>query len=101
MCSSDRPTGDVLDDVAALVAERNRLDARLARLVRAAEVLQAPERDGQKSMASWLRGHCRLSGSEALRVVTAGRTLEHLPALAEAHEAGWCRRGRSRRPRER
>ncbi len=78
----------MLDDVAALVAERNRLDARLVRLVRAAEVSQAPERDGQKSMASWLRGHCRLSGSEALRLVTAGRTLEHLPVLAEAADAG-------------
>ncbi len=30
MRSSDRATGDVLDAVAALVAERNRLDARLA-----------------------------------------------------------------------
>ncbi len=30
MCSSGWVTGDVLDDVAALVAERNRLDARLA-----------------------------------------------------------------------
>jgi hypothetical protein len=88
MRSSDSGSGDVLDDVAALVAERNRLDARLARLVRAAEVSQAPERDGQKSMASWLRGHCRLSGSEALRLVTAGRTLEHLPVLSEAHDAG-------------
>ncbi len=78
----------MLDDVAVLVAERNRLDAALARLVRAAEVSQAPERDGQKSMASWLRGRCRLSGSEALRLVTAGRTLEHLPVLAEAAEAG-------------
>jgi hypothetical protein len=39
-------------------------------------------------MASWLRGHCRLSGSEALRVVTAGRAVEHLPALGEAAEAG-------------
>ncbi len=56
MCSSDSQTGDVLEDVAALVAERNRLDARLARLVRAAEASQAPERDGQKSMSSWLRG---------------------------------------------
>ncbi len=46
MCSSDWSTGDVLDDVAALVAERNRIDARLTRLVRAAEVSQAPERDG-------------------------------------------------------
>jgi hypothetical protein len=39
-------------------------------------------------MAAWLRGQCQLSGTEALRVVTAGRALEHPPALAEAHEAG-------------
>ncbi len=65
MCSSDWGIGAVLDDVAALVAERNRLDAALARLVRAAEVSQAPERDGQRSMASWLRGDCRLSAAVA------------------------------------
>ncbi|MGY1666834.1 DUF222 domain-containing protein [Geodermatophilus sp. SYSU D00696] len=89
MRSSGWETGDVLDDVAALIAERNRIDAALARRVRAAELAQAPERDGQKSMASWLRGHCRLSGSDAARLVTNGRALEHLPALAEAHDAGW------------
>ncbi|MGY1667035.1 DUF222 domain-containing protein [Geodermatophilus sp. SYSU D00696] len=89
MRSSGWEAGDVLDDVAALVAERNRIDAALARRVRAAELAQAPERDGQKSMASWLRGHCRLSGSEAARLVGNGRALEHLPALAEAHDAGW------------
>ncbi|MGY1606006.1 DUF222 domain-containing protein [Geodermatophilus sp. SYSU D00700] len=89
MRSSGWETGDVLDDVAALIAERNRIDAALARRVRAAELAQAPERDGQKSMASWLRGHCRLSGSDAARLVTNGRALEHLPVLAEAHDAGW------------
>ncbi|MGY1610211.1 endonuclease, partial [Geodermatophilus sp. SYSU D00700] len=89
MCSSGWEAGDVLDDVAALVAERNRIDAALARRVRAAELAQAPERDGQKSMASWLRGHCRLSSAAASRLVGNGRALEHLPALAEAHEAGW------------
>jgi hypothetical protein len=78
-----------LEDVAALVAERNRIDARLARAVRAAELSQAPERDGLKSMASWLRGHCRLSGRAASRLVAAGRAVEHLPVLAEAHDAGW------------
>jgi hypothetical protein len=88
MCSSDPVTGDVLDDVAALVAERNRLDARLARAVRAAEASQAPERDGQRSMAAWLRGHCRLSPAVASRLVTAGRALEHLTVLAEAADAG-------------
>ncbi|MBM7808335.1 hypothetical protein JOD57_004172 [Geodermatophilus bullaregiensis] len=80
--------GDVLDDVAALVAERNRVDALLARRVRAAELSQAPERDGLTSTASWLRGHCRLSAAAAGRLVTAGRVLEHLPALAEAHDTG-------------
>ncbi|PWW23900.1 uncharacterized protein DUF222 [Geodermatophilus normandii] len=88
MCSSDLGNGDVLDDVAALVAERNRIDAALARRVRAAELSQAPERDGLTSMASWLRGHCRLSAAEASRVVRSGRALAHLPALAEAHDAG-------------
>ncbi|MGY1786196.1 DUF222 domain-containing protein [Geodermatophilus sp. SYSU D00698] len=88
MCSGGPGSGDVLDAVAALVAERNRIDARPARTVRAAELCQAPERDGLASMASWLRGHCRLSTTEASRLVRTGRALEHLPALAEAHEAG-------------
>ncbi|MGY1734452.1 DUF222 domain-containing protein [Geodermatophilus sp. SYSU D00684] len=88
MCSGDSGGGDVLDDVAALVAERNRIDARLARAVRSAELSQAPERDGLRSMASWLRGHCRLSTAEASRLVRNGRALEHLPALVEAHGAG-------------
>ncbi|MGY1787104.1 DUF222 domain-containing protein [Geodermatophilus sp. SYSU D00698] len=88
MCSGEPGGGDVLDEVAALVAERNRIDARLARLVRTAENRQAPERDGLRAMASWLRGHCRLSTATAARLVRTGRALEHLPALAEAHEAG-------------
>ncbi|MGY1784918.1 DUF222 domain-containing protein [Geodermatophilus sp. SYSU D00698] len=88
MCPGGPGGGGVLDEVAALVAERNRIDARLARAVRAAELSQAPERDGLRSMASWLRGHCRLSTAEASRLVRAGRAMEHLPALAEAHDAG-------------
>jgi hypothetical protein len=88
MCSDDLGSGDALDHVAALVAERNRQDARLARLVRAAEVEQASERDGLKSMMSWLRGHCRLSPAEASRLVRNGRAMEHLPVLGEAHDAG-------------
>ncbi|MGR7026405.1 DUF222 domain-containing protein [Geodermatophilus sp. URMC 62] len=78
---------EILDEVAAAVAERNRIDARLTRLVRAAENRQAPERDGLRSR-SCLRGHCRLSAAAAARLVGNGRVLEHLPALAEAHDAG-------------
>src|SRR4051794_14298556 len=67
-----------------LLRARNRIDAELARTARRAELAQAPEYDGKKSMASWLRGHCRLSAGEAAQVVRNGRTLEQLPAAAEA-----------------
>jgi hypothetical protein len=98
MCSSAWSTGDVLDDVAALVAEGNRIDAALARSVRAAELSQAPERDGQKSMASWLRGHGRLSGAEASRMVAAGRRWSTCPPWPRRPRPGWCRRCRWPRP---
>ncbi|MGY1815633.1 DUF222 domain-containing protein [Blastococcus sp. SYSU D00820] len=88
MCSTVDPGGDVLDVIAAGVAERNRRDAALTRQVRAAELAQAAERDGLKAMTSWLKGHCRMAGPEALRLVRNGRALEHLPALAEAFAAG-------------
>jgi hypothetical protein len=79
---------EVLDRTALLVAVRNAADAELARTVRRAENTQAPERDGLKSMASWLRGHARLSSAAAFRVVRAGRAMEQLPAVAAAFAAG-------------
>jgi hypothetical protein len=74
----------LLDQTADLVRARNRLDAEIARRVRVAELTQAPEHDGLKSMASWLRGHGRLSAGEVRRLVRAGRVLERLPAAADA-----------------
>ena len=78
----------VLDRTALLVAVRNGVDAELTRTVRKAENLQAPERDGQKSMRSWLPGHLRLSTGEAHRLVRNARALEQLPAVAAAFAAG-------------
>src|SRR3954452_19887518 len=78
----------VLDRTAALVAARNMLDAELARTVREGELTQAPERDGLKTMGSWLRGHARLSASTTAQLVRIGRALEHLPAMAAAYAAG-------------
>ena len=80
--------GQVLDRVAALVAARNRLDAELTRTVRHAETTQAVERDGLKSMRSWLIGHVRLSPNDAMRVVRSGRALAHFPALAAGFAEG-------------
>jgi Domain of unknown function (DUF222) len=78
----------LLDRTALLVRARNRLDAELARTVRRAEYVQAPEHDGLKSMASWLRGHQRLSPAAANQIVRNGRALEHLPAVAAACAEG-------------
>jgi hypothetical protein len=78
----------LLDRSAELLRVRNQIDAELARTVRVADVMQAPEHDGQKSMASWLAGHCRLSPAAARRLVRGGRVLEQLPAVAAACAEG-------------
>jgi hypothetical protein len=80
--------GALLDRTALLVAARNRIDAELARTVRKAELRQACEYDGLTTMPSWLRTHTRLSGGAAKDIVTAGRALERLPAVAAACAAG-------------
>jgi Domain of unknown function (DUF222) len=80
--------GQLLDRTARLIARCNRLQAELARTTRAAELAQAPEHDGLKSMASWLKGHGRLSGRSAKALVRTGRALEQLPAVAAGCAAG-------------
>ncbi|QNG37886.1 DUF222 domain-containing protein [Geodermatophilaceae bacterium NBWT11] len=84
----DLTSGQTLDRTALLVAARNRLDAEVTRTVRHAELTQAAEHDGLRSMRSWLIGHVRLSAGEAQRIVRSGRALEHLPALAAGFAAG-------------
>jgi Domain of unknown function (DUF222) len=77
-----------LDGISEMLAAKNRLDAQVARWVRSAELDQAPEDDGKKTMKSWLRGHGRVSPAVAGQVVRTGRALEKLPALAAAFAAG-------------
>jgi hypothetical protein len=85
----DLVTADqVLDRTALLLALRNAADAELTRTVRKADTSQAPERDGHKTMRSWLRNHLRLSARESSRLVGNGRALEKLPAVAAAFAAG-------------
>ncbi|HEY4624496.1 MAG TPA: DUF222 domain-containing protein [Blastococcus sp.] len=78
----------VLDRTAALLAAKNMLDAELARTVREGELTQAAEHDGLKTMASWLRGHARLSPAAVGQLVRNGRALEKLPAVAAAFAGG-------------
>src|SRR6185312_3216255 len=92
MCSDDElhaMSGPaLLDRTRNLVAERNRIDAELARTVRVADSQRAFAGDGMRTAQSWLRGHCQLSKSAASQVVRNGRALEQLPAVEQAHAAG-------------
>jgi hypothetical protein len=80
--------GEVLERVALLVALQNRVAAQLTRAVRHAEVTQAAEHDGLKSMRSWLVGHARLAPAEAMRIMRSGRALEDFPVLASGFADG-------------
>jgi Domain of unknown function (DUF222) len=77
-----------LELVAELSGARNQLDAALTSAVRAAETADAHATDGAVSMPAWLRGHCRLAAGEATAIVSSGRRLEQLPALAAAFADG-------------
>src|SRR3954467_4873251 len=79
---------ELLDRTAALIADRNRIHAEPAGVVREAELTQAPEHDGLRSMPSWLKGHGRLSGRAAKAVVRTGRVLEGLPPGGAGCAAG-------------
>jgi hypothetical protein len=78
----------LLDRVSALLLARNRIEAELTRTVREAEVMQACEHDGLKTMASWLYGHGHLSRRAATRLVRDGRALGQLPAVAAGFADG-------------
>ncbi|RBY89873.1 hypothetical protein DQ240_02920 [Blastococcus sp. TF02A-26] len=78
----------LLAEVAELVAERNRVEARLTAAVRAADARSACEADGLKTMQSWLRTHGGLRPSSAAAPVHRGRALDLLPATAAAFAAG-------------
>ena len=51
----------LLDRTAMLLTVVNRAQAELTRTVREADVMNASEHDGLKTMTSWLRGHGHLS----------------------------------------
>jgi hypothetical protein len=89
------PAPALLDRLAGLLREHNRMAAEIARTVRACETAGAAEFDGLKSMASWLRGHAHLSHREAREVVATGRALEHLPATAAAFADGQLTAGQA------
>nr|WP_091929884.1 HNH endonuclease signature motif containing protein [Blastococcus sp. DSM 46786] len=78
----------LIERLGPLLVAGNRLTAEVARTVRQGELTGAAEHDGHKTMASWLRGHARFSPAAAFRLVTTGRAIEALPAVAAAAATG-------------
>ncbi|RZU31868.1 DUF222 domain-containing protein [Blastococcus saxobsidens] len=78
----------LIERLESLLVAGNRLAAEVARTVRQCELAGAAGHDGKATMASWLRGHARLSAAAANQLVRNGRTLAQLPAVASAAARG-------------
>ncbi|TFV48180.1 HNH endonuclease signature motif containing protein [Blastococcus sp. TF02A_35] len=78
----------LLERLGELLTAQNRLAAEVARTVRQCELADAAEVDGKASMKAWLRGHARFSASAANALVSSGRALQQMPALATAAADG-------------
>ena len=76
----------------ASIEELHRIQARLDSFVTEAtaafEVGEEWAADGAKTAASWLSTRCRVARPAAKRRVRLGRTLRHLPVVAQAWREG-------------
>ena len=85
-----RTATEVADQVRALAAERCRIEAELAVMVREAERREVHRADGHLSVPGWLRATVSWSTAECLRVVRRGRLLERAPVVGDALLDGSC-----------
>ena len=83
----------MLSDLLALLAERDRIDARIAVLIAEADASGEWALDGAASMTQWLRANTRLRGGEAGGLVKRANKLRHLPVIARAWLDGTLSRG--------
>src|SRR5580704_5359346 len=66
----------------------SRLESFVTEAVSAFEAKEQWAADGAKTAASWISSQCRVPRAGALRRVRLGRTLRHLPAVAQAWRNG-------------
>lgn len=80
--------GDLIDELAALLSRRDRLDARIAAVVDRVGVTKAFQRDGYPSRGALLRHRMSLHPGEANRLVARANALSEARLVAEAFESG-------------
>src|SRR5438309_317129 len=76
------------DEVLELVAERDRVDARLTAAVGEFDADELWDLDAATSMQAWLRDRARMSGGQAHRLVVNARRTRALPVTREAWQSG-------------
>src|SRR3712207_1320837 len=76
------------DALIAVLALRDRLDAKIASAVSEFDAAGLWELDGATSMTAWLKDRGARSSREAGRTAAVGKRLRELPALADAWRDG-------------
>ncbi len=74
--------------IAAAVAVRDQLEAKIAEAVGAFDSASLWDLDGATSMTAWLRHHAGMTSRDAARTAARSRRLRDLPATAEAWQSG-------------
>lgn len=74
--------------LAAVIALRDRLDAKVSVAVGAYAAAGAHELDGSVAMSAWLRHHARMDPTSAIVEARRAAKLQALPVLRAAFEAG-------------
>lgn len=90
------PAAALGEHIRALMQQRNRLDGQIQRALTTFDGRGYCEADGAPSTASWLRGRCRISGSEAASRIKTARMMRELPHTTAALEAGAITLGHAR-----
>jgi hypothetical protein len=75
-------------ELVELLAERDRLEARLAAAIAVFDEAELWDLDAATSMHAWLRDRARMSSRDAGRLVTLARQLRALPVTHAAWESG-------------
>ena len=81
-------TSSTGEEVRALVASRNAIDAALCERLAAMEESREHEVEGASSIVTWARRELHQDAGATRQMVRAGRTFRDLPAVAEAARAG-------------
>jgi hypothetical protein len=79
---------DLVDELAVLFTQRDRLEARIAETLRQTNESEAFRRDGYPSMTALLKHRMSLHPGEALRLVSRANGLAGTPLVAMAFDTG-------------